>query len=446
MSGPKDADWYLSEEERLRRAEERRIRLEQERRDRELTNEIEELKNSIKEEISNKNHKNIKFIESLNKYELEASIVKEREEIARNIEVNSRDILNKSDCYTIGAKEAYLKELNNLGEYINDKYDEIDKLNYKLFYIVNENTSKEFINKINSGSLDFNVKRNDSLSTKSEEKLKSVINEFNKLFNRYCESKYLSEKVILKLKKKEVDNLIKEVRICNDYKVNQIQAFIKDIYRKEEEYLKEEEINKEIVNNYNSLFASYEILREKLDVEVKFTKSRSIEIMKSQFRDLEIEVERLNNCFSEIEDYDYIVQSIDEVMEELGYDILSSEVLNRVNRNIVDSIYSFDDNSVLNLFTSDNGTIMFEVTGISNEKREISSLEKLKLKESMNTFCGKYDAIKKKLAERGIFFGAENLRPADERYARIRVVNENRYKVKNISKATIRSNKSRYIK
>lgn len=30
MSGPKDADWYLSEEERLRRAEERRIRLEQE--------------------------------------------------------------------------------------------------------------------------------------------------------------------------------------------------------------------------------------------------------------------------------------------------------------------------------------------------------------------------------------------------------------------------------
>lgn len=252
--------------------------------------------------------------------------------------------------------------------------------------------------------------------------------------------------MILKLKKKEVDNLIKEVQIGNDYKVNQIQAFIKDIYRKEEEYLKEEEINKEIVNNYNSLFASYEILREKLDVEVKFTKSRSIEIMKSQFRDLEIEVERLNNCFSEIEDYDYIVQSIDEVMEELGYDILSSEVLNRVNRNIVDSIYSFDDNSVLNLFTSDNGTIMFEVTGISNEKREISSLEKLKLKESMNTFCGKYDAIKKKLAERGIFFGSENLRPADERYARIRVVNENRYKVKNVSKATIRSNKSRYIK
>jgi len=48
----------------------------------------------------------------------------------------------------------------------------------------------------------------------------------------------------------------------------------------------------------------------------------------------------------------------------------------------------------------------------------MTSLEALKVKESMESFCTKYPIIKERLKEKGIQMSNENLKPPHERYAR----------------------------
>lgn len=346
MSGPKDIDWHLIEEEIIKRARERELRLEIEREERRLRSEREKIEITVMEEIKLKN----------------------------------------------------------------------------LSFQINENCCA-----------------NKSLM----KKLEGLVNEFNMIFERYNGSKYLENKKILREKEIEIKNIINEKNISENYKINILEGFIKDIYAKENKYIEEEKRNKEILERYNDLFLSYEILNEKLDKKKTITKSEDITEIKRQINGLEVEVENLKGYIGEKEDYEYVIESVDEAMNELGYNIISSEVLKKVNRKIVDNIYEFDERSILNVFTSDNGTMMFEITGVSDKKREMSSLEKLKIKESMDSFCGEYEIIKKKLEKKGIVFGRENLRKADERYVRNRVIDSKRIKVEN--RMSVRKNKNRYI-
>jgi hypothetical protein len=96
---------------------------------------------------------------------------------------------------------------------------------------------------------------------------------------------------------------------------------------------------------------------------------------------------------------------------------VATDFLRTPKRDIIHHIYEFEQGNVVNVFSSDNGSLMFEVTGVK-ATNDLTELEKLKIKEGMESFCSKYDEIKKRLLSKGIEITAENLKPARIEYAR----------------------------
>ena len=130
--------------------------------------------------------------------------------------------------------------------------------------------------------------------------------------------------------------------------------------------------------------------------------------------------------YEEITEDEYIAKSVHEVMEKLGYDILATDYMVKKKQNIHHHIYEFGFEQAVNVFVSDNGSILFEVSGIGEENTEMTSLQKLKVTEAMEAFCTHYEEIKEELKEKGIHLNNENLSPADEKYARkIDISNKN---------------------
>jgi hypothetical protein len=114
---------------------------------------------------------------------------------------------------------------------------------------------------------------------------------------------------------------------------------------------------------------------------------------------------------------EYIAQSMSEVMEETGYNILSQEILDNATQQIERNLYDVSTNSVLNVSTSDSGAVMFEVLA-RKDGDVLTSVKKAAVKADMDRFCPDYALIKAKLAEKGVELTEEKLHPADEKYVR----------------------------
>ncbi|WP_207708913.1 hypothetical protein [Heliomicrobium gestii] len=150
-----------------------------------------------------------------------------------------------------------------------------------------------------------------------------------------------------------------------------------------------------------------------------FPEEASMEAVRCFRTELQREVKQLHEELRKKNEMEYVAKTVGEIMTELGHDVVASETLAAPNRNIIHNMYRFDDDMVVNVFTSDNGGVMFEVSGVSEEKRPATSLEKLKIKEGMERFCDKYPWIKEKLAASGLALGNENLKEPDVSYARL---------------------------
>lgn len=450
MSGPKDADFYLD-------IETQRI-LEEQRQRKLLESLVNSKKNSITENFNKfKNYYN-NFGKKLEIYEVCKELYSEKNSIAKetsnefNKLINKyfeKDIIGKSfnvDKNEIEVLENYLKELDIFNEIISNRTIIMRHMNSEINRKAMEHSSKNIFGKIDDDIFNFKIENNSEEQVKDEsnDDYSKVIEEFKNMYEK-LNNKYILNKGILNLKNEEVENLIKDNQLPIEYKISQIKDYIKEIYEKEPGFIEEENLNKKREEDYNSKYALYEIICKNLNIEKELVKTEDITSINKEILLIEEEIDRLKKVLAEKEEYNYIVDSINEIMIELGYNVISSDIMKKVNRTIVDNIYEFDDKSVLNVFTSDNGTIMFEVTGISNEKKEPTSLDKLKIKESMDNFCNKYSLIKEKLAERGILFGKENLKPAEEKYARIRVVSEEKYKVSNKMNVKSKNYKNKYL-
>lgn len=194
------------------------------------------------------------------------------------------------------------------------------------------------------------------------------------------------------------------------YKQNQIELRLKTFSMSKGKY---DEILAKLTKErkeYEDLLLSYQSLCKLLEVQQnpQFTS-------KEQLKE---EVERLNKAHIEKQEVDYIVRSVNEVMEKLGYDILATDYMVKKKQNVHHHMYEFGFEQAVNVFVSDNGSILFEVSGIGEGQTEMTSLEKLKVTEAMEAFCSHYVEIKEELKQKGIHLTNENLFPAHERYAR----------------------------
>ncbi len=119
------------------------------------------------------------------------------------------------------------------------------------------------------------------------------------------------------------------------------------------------------------------------------------------------------------DELDYLRQSIDEIMEEIGCDAISSFALSDKNSGMEQETYGFGQDSAINVFTSENGSVMFEVVGTADNPKEPDAYEKQRLVREMERFCSSYEIIRQKLRQRGITINNEAKFPPHEQFAKI---------------------------
>ena len=216
---------------------------------------------------------------------------------------------------------------------------------------------------------------------------------------------------------KAVDSIAKNDTFDYRYKSSQVALRKKIFGSMKTEYDREIKKNKnllaefeKVLDNYNALCS---IAGEKAEPYF-FRPETSIE----NIGKLNGEIERLQKLIEEKTQTDYITRSVDEVMKDLGYDVIATDHVTTPQKKSIHHIYEFEQGNVINVYTSDNGSLLFEVSAVKENDDPMTDLEKLKVKESMESFCTKYPGIKGRLRERGIQMDNEDLKPPDIRYAR----------------------------
>ena len=118
---------------------------------------------------------------------------------------------------------------------------------------------------------------------------------------------------------------------------------------------------------------------------------------------------------------EYISQSIDEVMLEMGYTVLGQRHVNkRSNKSFKSKMLTYENGTVVNITESSDGQITMEVGRTDSVDRPPDPNEKVALQKSMESFCNEFKVIEKKLSERGVVLGSRLfMAPPDEAYAQI---------------------------
>lgn len=126
----------------------------------------------------------------------------------------------------------------------------------------------------------------------------------------------------------------------------------------------------------------------------------------------------------EIREQEVIAETIDEVMMEMGYELLGTVTpkIKADNQVIKNEMFSYSDGVGLQV-TEVAGQVSLEVVGIGTTDRMPTNEERAYLKENMETFCDAYKEIEKKLADKGIVRSeVKYMYKPDERFAKIQNV------------------------
>lgn len=110
---------------------------------------------------------------------------------------------------------------------------------------------------------------------------------------------------------------------------------------------------------------------------------------------------------------DYVGAALKESMAELGYSVCDTTTLATRTRTIEKKEFDYTSNSFVNVASSTDGAVMFEVVGKSS-----ANASKSEICQDMQRFCPDYPKVKEKLKERGIILTDEKLYPPSEEYVR----------------------------
>ena len=224
---------------------------------------------------------------------------------------------------------------------------------------------------------------------------------------------------------------ISHLHICDDLKEKwkQIQSkakeinnvdFLKNFYAMTvfpfvKECKEYSELYQQYGDTYEQLLQEYMLL-----VEETGSVTESIPFSEAAIERLQSEIERLGQIVSSAEEQAYISQCIDEVMLEMGYDLIGSrEVTKKSGKHFRNELYLFDEGTAVNVTKSDDGQITMELGGLDNTDRIPTALESQQLCDNMSEFCEDYAEIEKRLAAKGIKTKRISILPPEEQYAQI---------------------------
>ena len=149
---------------------------------------------------------------------------------------------------------------------------------------------------------------------------------------------------------------------------------------------------------FEELEAEYIVLCSQLHIAAK-----KFIISESGIAELKIEIAKLENEVLEDSEQEYIADAIDEVMEEMGYDLIGSrEVTKKSGKRFRDELYTFSEGTAVNIRYDNQGKIAMELGGIDSKDRLPSSSEASRLEGEMVAFCDKFTEFEKRLSAKGI--------------------------------------------
>lgn len=149
---------------------------------------------------------------------------------------------------------------------------------------------------------------------------------------------------------------------------------------------------------YEELGAEYKVLCSDAHIAPKM-----FEISEGGIAKLKAEIAKLHAEALENSEQEYIVDVIDEVMEEMGYDLIGSrEVTKKSGKRFRDELYTFSEGTAVNIRYDSQGKIAMELGGIDDTDRLPSSSEASRLEDEMVAFCDKFTEFEKRLAAKGI--------------------------------------------
>ena len=377
MSGPKSSDYTLTAQQRRRLEEERKRREEEERRRR------EEERKRREEEERRRREEERKRREEEERRRREEAERKRREEEERRRRAEEERRRKEAE------RQAKVKAADNNIDMAFSAFPVInipDKESIEETKIKNNETNNSFdgtpfINKLNTMLADINL--SDSLALE----IKSTISRFDDIKD-------------------------------STYRKNFAAITINPLLKKCKKHLALAKENSDLIIQYETLCS----LANEQPIRIEEFSSKAIQHLTD-------EVKRLNLKIAENDEKAYIQKSLDEVMVDMGYDVIGyREVTKRNGRHFKNELYSYSDGTAVNITFSDDGHVAMELCGLDDTDRTPETAEADQLCKHMESFCQDFTEIEKRLAAKGVIVKNRlHMLPPSAEHAQI--VNINDYNV-----------------
>ena len=394
MSGPKSADYYLTPEQRRQLEEQRRIN--------ELKKRIEKYSSclvysqSAIDEYSSHAGEIIKEISTDNGYsellnDFSATIKELRSELESAKTMSELSALN--GCFE------NIKRLKIKKESVLAKMKAVDSENISML-------KKEYAHRLEEAmDTDFSSIKSKS-QAESDELLKQLMTRLSEVRNiPNISDELCSEIDSAERRMKEFSN----ASILKNFGAITVESLVKRCKEYSELYTKFEE-----------LYIEYQALCENENIEV-----RTFECNKENVAELKTLIDDIRTASMQADEQEYISRTIDEVMLEMGYDLIGDRtVTKRSGRQFHSELFTFSEGTAVNITRSSSGQITMELAGLDSSDRQPTDDESEVLCAEMESFCGTFSEFEKRLAKKGVISKHISILPPTSEYAQIINVND----------------------
>ncbi len=301
----------------------------------------------------------------------------------------------------------YLEEISNkVGKHkikANQLLEEITDISSKNEYELKMNLSSD-IDKGNSTSFVDVVHTNK----------KSHVDEFREKIclelASLCKKEILSSEYKLKIEEiiEKFNNIADENFLKNYYSLT-ITPLIKQCNKILTDYTIYQKEFEKLYTEYRALCELYYFIPQKYQCTYQ-----DITMLKK-------EIKRINDLITQQEEQKYISESLDEIMEEMGYSVLGSREITKKNgKHFHNELYSYAKGAAVNITYSSDGKITMELGGTDTSDRIPDENEAYILCQHMESFCKDFKEIEKQLLFKGIIVKERIcLLPPTQDYAQI---------------------------
>ena len=178
------------------------------------------------------------------------------------------------------------------------------------------------------------------------------------------------------------------------------------------------EFDKKYKNKYEQLLTKYEVLREELNkkdqTQVFAYNDEGILLLEQAVSKLEIEANRKAET-------EYITDSINDVMIEMGYNNIGERHIQKKSGKKYNSeLYDYGNGTAVNITYGSDGKISMELGKLDVKDRIPDNEEKASLVNAMETFCLNFNEIENRLLSRGVKVSDRiSMMPPEEAFAQI---------------------------